>query len=200
MLLLYNILRTCNRLVNSQERFSMKYYTRQVKKYQQGDIIFSENSSCDGMYIIDSGSVRVFKTIKSGSKLKEVELCTLGAKAMFGEMAMIDENTRSASVQALELTACTVITKKIFEDQLSRIPPWMVNMIKILVSRLRETNEKLRQMVVEQTTVQVNDVPILTVDNEDDSRDTSETSRDISKQKQYQSEEIIEDLFKKESG
>lgn len=175
----------------------MKYYTRQVKKYRQGDVIFSENSDCDGMYIIDSGRVRVFKTVKSGASLEEVELCTLGQKAMFGEMAMIDENRRSASVQALEPTACTVITKKIFEDQLSNIPPWMVNMIKILVTRLRETNDKLRKLVEEKTSTPVNDIPILTVDNV--SPASPEPGPGTSGGKQYQSEEIIEDLFKKES-
>ncbi|MGD9200881.1 MAG: cyclic nucleotide-binding domain-containing protein [Chitinispirillia bacterium] len=172
----------------------MKYYTRQVKKYLQNDIIFSENSSCDGMYIIDSGHVRVYKTVVSGDQKKEIELCTLGPKAMFGEMSMIDENVRSASVQALEPTSCTVISKKIFEDQLSRIPPWMVNMIKILVTRLRETNEKLRKIIEEQTTVQVNDVSILTV-NEDESK--SEQNEEMTKPRQIRSEEIIEDLFEK---
>ena len=178
----------------------MKYYTRQLKKYRQGDIIFSENSSCDGMYIIDSGRVRIFKTIKAGNTLKEVELCQLGPKAMFGEMSMIDENRRSASVQAIEPTTCTIITKKIFEDQLSRIPPWMVNMIKILVSRLRETKEKLRQMVEEHPSAQVNDVSILTVGDEEGKKEQPEAAGAAAKQKQYQSEEIIEDLFKKEKS
>jgi len=178
----------------------MKYYTRQVKKYRQGDIIFSENSSCDGMYIVDSGRVRIFKTVKTGSTLKEVELCQLGPKAMFGEMSMIDENRRSASVQAVEPTTCTIITKKIFEDQLSRIPPWMVNMIKILVTRLRETNEKLRHMVEEQQGTTLNDVGILTVGDDDDDRAKVKDSPSAPKQKQYQSEEIIEDLFNKEKN
>lgn len=137
----------------------MKYYTRHVKKYLQGDMIFSENNECDGMYIIDKGRVRVYKTVLSNGKAKEVELCELGQKAMFGEMAMIDENRRSASVQALEPTTCTVITKKIFEDQLSKIPPWMVNMIKILVARLRDTNEKLRNIIEEQTSVVLDEDP-----------------------------------------
>lgn len=178
----------------------MKYYTRQVKKYRQGDIIFSENSSCDGMYIIDSGRVRIFKTVKAGDTLKEVELSQLGQKAMFGEMSMIDENRRSASVQAIEPTTCTIITKKIFEDQLSRIPPWMVNMIKILVNRLRETNEKLRNMVEEQQGKTVNDVSILTVGDDEDEKARVSDSPGAPKQKQYQSEEIIEDLFKKEKS
>lgn len=175
----------------------MKYYTRQIKKYRQGDLIFSENSPCDGMYIVDSGRVRIFKTMKTAGKIKEVELCRLGPKAMFGEMSMIDENKRSASVQALEPTACTVITKKIFEDQLSQIPAWMVNMIKILVTRLRETNDKLSQMVEGHNPEQVNDISILTLDDENKATDKA---TGVSKPAQFQSEDIIEDLFKKENA
>lgn len=175
----------------------MKYYTRKVKKYLKNDMIFSENSACDGMYIVDSGRVRVFKTLKSENGSKEVELCTLGPKAMFGEMAMIDENKRSASVQAIEPTECTVITKQIFEDQLSRIPPWMVNMIKILVSRLRGTNEKLRNIIQEQSAgIAVDSMDILTVDDDKSQMDISAIKHGQSP-KQYESEEIIEDLFEK---
>jgi CRP-like cAMP-binding protein len=122
----------------------MRYYTRKVKRFQRGEVIFSENSDCDGMYIIDKGRVRVYKTVETPQGPKELDLCQLGPNAMFGEMAMIDESQRSASVQAVEPTDCTIITKQIFEDQLSRIPSWMVNMIRILVQRLRDTNEKLR--------------------------------------------------------
>jgi CRP-like cAMP-binding protein len=130
----------------------MRYYARKVKKFQTGEIVFSENSECDGMYIIDKGKVRVYKTVEVGGETKQVQLCTLGPNAMFGEMAMIDENRRSASVQAMMPTECTIITKTIFEDQLSRIPPWMVNLIRILVQRLRETNDKLRHHIEERTT------------------------------------------------
>ncbi len=171
----------------------MRYYTRQIKEFQKGDMIFTENSCCDGMYIVDSGKVRVYKTIYNGEEKKEIELCTLGPKAMFGEMAMIDENRRSASVQAIVPTKCTVISKRIFEDQLSRIPSWMVNMIKILVKRLRETNEKLRNIVEEQTTVQINDVGILTV--EDDQSNEKQTPEKEINPTKYHSQEIIEDLF-----
>jgi hypothetical protein len=122
----------------------MRYYAKIIKKYKAGEMIFREKDDCDGMYIIDSGRVRVFKMLGAGDDKREVDLCTLGSKSMFGEMAMIDEERRSANVQAIEPTSCTVITKKIFEDQLNSIPAWMVNLIKILVQRLRETNETLR--------------------------------------------------------
>jgi CRP-like cAMP-binding protein len=144
----------------------MRYYSRIIKKYKNGEIIFSENSECDGMYIIDSGRVRVYKTSGEGANKRDIELCTLGPKAMFGEMAMIDENKRSASVQAIEGTVCTVITKKIFEDQLTHIPLWMVNMIRILVMRLRETNDKLRMIVEQYGPPPVDTGSIITVDED----------------------------------
>jgi CRP-like cAMP-binding protein len=135
------------------------------KMYQPGQLIFTENSECDGMYIIDSGKVRVFKTVGQGEDRKVVDLCSLGPKSMFGEMAMLDEKRRSASVQAIEPTVCTVITKKVFEDQLASIPSWMVSMIKIMVSRLRETNDQLRKLVAEHTNTPVGDTGgILTFD------------------------------------
>jgi signal-transduction protein with cAMP-binding, CBS, and nucleotidyltransferase domain len=130
----------------------MRYYAKIIKKFKTGEMIFHENDECDGMYLIDSGRVRVFKTIVCNQEKRDVDLCTLGQKSMFGEMAMLDEARRSASVQAIEDTACTIITKKIFEDQLNRVPPWMMNLIKILVIRLRETNDRLRQIAQEGAT------------------------------------------------
>ncbi len=134
----------------------MKYYTTKNKKFRRGELLFSEHSDCDGMYIVNSGRVRVFKTV--GPEKKEVDLCVLGPRAMFGEMAIIDNSPRSASVQALEPTDCTIITRAVFEEQLSRVPDWMVNLIRILVKRLRETNERLRE-TVEQYTVIPDDDP-----------------------------------------
>jgi CRP-like cAMP-binding protein len=182
----------------------MRYYNRVVRKYKPGQIIFSENSECDGMYIVDSGRVRVFKTIESAGSSKEVELCTLGPKAMFGEMAMIDESRRSASVQAVDDTICTVITKKIFEDQLTRIPPWMVNMIKILVSRLRETNNKLRHVIEQYTDAPEDSGSLITLDDQEaekmmeNAEEGTKKAGDLNdKDRHYRSEEIIESLFDK---
>ena len=181
----------------------MRYYSRIVKKYKAGDIVFSENSECDGMYIIDSGRVRVFKTVREGSNKREIELCSLGPKAMFGEMSMIDENRRSASVQAVEPTVCTVISKKVFEDQLSRIPVWMVNMIKILVLRLRETNERLRTIVEQYAPPPVDTGSVITIDEDNanalpaaQGSNAPSQPQDSKTEKRFRSDEIVRDLFK----
>jgi CRP-like cAMP-binding protein len=182
----------------------MRYYQRKIKKFAKDEIIFSEDSECDGMFIIDAGQVRVYKTIDTPQGKREVELCRLGVKSMFGEMAMIDENKRSASVQAVENTTCTIITKKIFEDQLSRIPVWMVNMIRILVQRLRETNDKLRLIAEQYAPASTSDMgSILTIaqDKKEPARPASAAPAGKSateRSLQVKSEEIINDLFKEE--
>ena len=184
----------------------MRYYQRKIKKFAKGDIIFSEDSECDGMYIIDSGQVRVYKTLDTPQGKREVELCRLGIKSMFGEMAMIDENKRSANVQAVEPTTCTIITKKIFEDQLSRIPVWMVNMIRILVQRLRETNQKLSTIVEQYApTTQPDMGSILTIAQEKKEGAAPSGAPAALPQKpagestlSVKSEEIIDDLFEKD--
>ena len=175
----------------------MRYYSRIIKKYRRGEVIFTENSECDGMYIIDSGLVRVYKSMVASGGVKEIELCRLNAKAMFGEMAMIDDSRRSASVQAVEPTTCTIITRKIFEDQLSHIPSWMVNMIRILVQRLRETNDTLRKTIqqYDASAAQGDDMGGIIVHEEKIQSDTGLHAIQHTASDNLKSEEIIEDLF-----
>ncbi len=179
----------------------MKYYPIQKKKFEPNEIIFSEDSRGDGMYIIESGRVRVYKWVVSGKKTKEIELCTLGPKAMFGEMAMIDENPRSASVQAVMPTVCTVITRKVFEEQLDHIPVWMVNMIKILVMRLRETNDKLRAIIEQSGPPPVDTGRIITIDEDlsglkDGNNQNKSLTEGNYRGRRFKSDDIVRDLFK----
>jgi CRP-like cAMP-binding protein len=48
-------------------------------------------------------------------------------------------------VRAVEATEALVITKDMFESQMASLPAWVVNFIKIVVGRLRDTNEKLAE-------------------------------------------------------
>jgi len=182
----------------------MKYFPITKKKFAAGEIVFSEHSEGDGMYIIESGKVRVYKTVVTGDGFDEIELCTLGPKAMFGEMAIIDENPRSASIQAVVPTVCTVITRKVFEEQLRHIPPWMVGMIKILVMRLREANDRLRN-IIEQSgpTLPADTGRVITVDEDvaapkdgRQSQPSSDNSAAPGVDRHYKSEDIVKDLYK----
>jgi CRP-like cAMP-binding protein len=62
-----------------------------------GDVIFAEGDDPDGLYVLVSGSARVLKRRSDG---EEVTLTILGAGDHFGEQALLDESSRSATVRA----------------------------------------------------------------------------------------------------
>jgi CRP-like cAMP-binding protein len=117
--------------------------SRNRKRYDAGEVIFAEGGSCDGLYIIESGRVEVYRTARKKGKDSRILLGQLGPKAVFGEMAMLDNGSRAATAKALEQTVCTIIRSDTFSDQIGKIPPWMLNLLRILVQRLRTTNDQL---------------------------------------------------------
>ena len=64
-----------------------------------GQMVFREGDASDGLYLILSGSVQVYKPNGDGT---EVNLLTVGVSEYFGELALIDGGPRSASVESLE--------------------------------------------------------------------------------------------------
>lgn len=120
-----------------------KLFKKVIRAYAAGEIIFTEGSEVDGIYSIQSGKVSVFKTKATHHGPVDIELVQLGPGSMFGEMGMLDQTKRDASVKAVDFTEVLIITKDMFENQLALLPAWIVNFIKILISRLRVTNDKL---------------------------------------------------------
>jgi len=108
--------------------------------FKKGEVIFREGDKGDEMYIIQSGKVEV---IKDTGK-EEVVLATLKPKAFFGEMALFGDPHRSATVRAAEDTKMIVINKEILDSQLEKVPEWFVSILKTLISRLRETNKRIK--------------------------------------------------------
>lgn len=120
-----------------------KVFKKVERCFNAGEVIFQQGDAPDGIYSVKLGRVSVYKTSPSPSGPVDTELVTLGPGGMFGEMGMLDQTPRDASVKALEYTECLVITRAMFETQMAALPPWVVNFIKILIARLRTTNEKL---------------------------------------------------------
>ena len=110
-----------------------------IKKVKKGEIIFTENSIGNDMYIISSGKVRV-------SKLKNDKmfiLDELGARDFFGEMALFNNKRRTATAEALEDSTLIVITKNMLDTQIRSIPRWFLTMFKSLIRRLEKADEKI---------------------------------------------------------
>ncbi len=113
-------------------------------KLDKDMVIFREGEVGDGFYIIAQGSVRVVKTGESG---EEEIIAILEPKTSFGEMALIDQETRSATVITNEPSVLLKITKKDLDELLEKDKDLALvvykNFVKLLSSRLRSTSESL---------------------------------------------------------
>lgn len=140
---------------------SSKLFKKVTRAYAAGEIIFVEGADADGIYSVQSGRVSVFKTKPTPNGPQDVELVQLGPGSMFGEMAMLGQTRRDASVRAVDFTEVIIITKDMFESQLASLAPWVTNFVKILINRLHNTNEKLAAAVqlLEANGIKLDDKP-----------------------------------------
>ena len=120
-----------------------KLFKKVVRAYAAGEIIFTQGADADGIYSVQSGRVSVFKTMPGPGGPREIELAALGPGSMFGEMAMLGQIKRDASVRAVDFTEVLIITNEMFDSQMASLAPWVVNFVKILINRLRSTNDRL---------------------------------------------------------
>ena len=86
------------------------------------------------MYVVQAGKVEVVKTGENGG---EHQLGTLKAGEFFGEMAIFEGETRSATVRAVGDARVLEVDKKTVERRLQDNPHLAVNMLKTMSSRLR---------------------------------------------------------------
>ncbi len=116
-------------------------------------IVFKEGDKGDALYIVKSGRVNILKRNNSGI---DSVLVSLGKGAVIGDMAIIDEQPRSASVQTIQESAFLIITKDDFRSLLSEIPEISFQILKLTTERLRATNIHLKEL--EASTNQMEDV------------------------------------------
>jgi len=112
------------------------------KVLQEGQVLFKAGDTSDGMYLIRKGEMRVYLE-QDG---KEVTLATVGEGGMIGEMALFDKLPRSASVKATKESEVTLISLDDFSKLMKQIPKWFVGLMSALSSRLRTTNERLKNV------------------------------------------------------
>jgi CRP/FNR family cyclic AMP-dependent transcriptional regulator len=121
---------------------STKLVTRQ---YPRNTIVLNEGDQSDSLYVIRSGSVKVFLSNEEG---REIILNVQHAGEYFGELALIDSGPRSASVMTQEKTALSIISKADFEDFLRQHPAANVKIMRGLVKRLRVLTDNVRSLAL----------------------------------------------------
>jgi CRP/FNR family cyclic AMP-dependent transcriptional regulator len=107
-----------------------------------GETLFNEGDQSKSLYFLKRGVVRIFKKKGIGS----IEIETIRAGQILGELAFFDNNPRSASAEAVSQVELIEISKDALEDAVSKIPEWFAALIRTITARLRATNNRLRSL------------------------------------------------------
>lgn len=104
-----------------------------------GSLIVKEGEEGNCAYLIQTGKVSVF----THDGKKRVELASLGAGQIFGEMALIFDEPRTASVEAVESCSLILITRNHMKSKLERSDPTVQAIMEMLTQRIVSTNNTL---------------------------------------------------------
>jgi CRP/FNR family transcriptional regulator, cyclic AMP receptor protein len=110
------------------------------RQFAAGEMVFREGDSSDTCYVMRSGRVRAIRGHTDG---RTITLATFGPGDIFGELAIFDDERRSATVEAVEETEAAAILGGDMRRLLHTHPDIAVKLLAALGRRLRETNERL---------------------------------------------------------
>lgn len=115
------------------------------RKWKGGTVIFQRGDEGSYLIVVVSGRIKLSLITPQG---KELSLRHLEAGSLFGEMAILDGQPRSADATAVTATEGYVISKRDFLDLLTRNPAASQAIIGYLCSKLRETTEQLETIAL----------------------------------------------------
>jgi len=115
----------------------------QTRSVLRDTTIFNEGDTADAIFVVVNGRVKIVTTSTDG---KEFILTVLGAGQVFGEMALLEETTRSASVVTITAVELLVLARKDFDHLLNSSPGISRKLMAILSRRLRRANSKMESL------------------------------------------------------
>lgn len=117
-----------------------------TRSYPKNTVLINEGDQANAMYFIDSGKVRVFVSDDQG---KELILNTMGEGEYFGELSLLDDEKRSASVITTEKATFSIIYKEDFTDAIVKNPNLALSLLRNLTGRVRQLTENLKTLALE---------------------------------------------------
>lgn len=130
--------------LSAQELDQLRGVTRELA-FPAGRQIFSEGDAGDGIYIVKSGAVRIFATVGDKSR-HPISLISPGES--FGEMAVVDNQPRSAAAIAEEDSAVFFIPREDLLELINRSPRFCLSLMREITQRLREFNRQYINKVI----------------------------------------------------
>jgi CRP-like cAMP-binding protein len=110
------------------------------REFEPGQVVFREGDASDTCYIVRSGRARAVREHAGG---RTITLATFGPGDIFGELALFEDERRSATVEAIEPTSVVAVLGPDMRRLMIEHPGISSRLVIALGRRLRETNERL---------------------------------------------------------
>lgn len=114
-----------------------------ARNYPRNAVVISEGDEATSMFIIVTGSVKVYHTEADG---RETILNSQGPGQHFGELALVDDAPRSASVMTQEPSRLLVLSKAAFRECLEESPELGYHLVQALARQVRRLTETVNMM------------------------------------------------------
>lgn len=115
------------------------------RRYPRGSMILAQGDSGESLYLISSGQVKVVLIHEDG---REVILSVLSEGAFFGEMALLDQEPRSAHVVAMTDAVLLQLRREDFQARLRSGPEVAIGLLRELSRRLRRADETIASLML----------------------------------------------------
>lgn len=116
------------------------------RAFPKNTVVIHENDPADSLFVIESGKVKVYCSDKNG---KEFIMNTQGEGDYFGELALLDDSTRSASVRTVEKSSFCIIFKDDFNRVLDEHPKIARQLIRNLSQRVRKLTGDVKSLALQ---------------------------------------------------
>lgn len=120
-------------------RLKLLAFTSERIRFSAGQKFFSQGDAADAAYVILDGKADVVLSNKGGI----VKVAELGRNAIVGEMGILADTPRSATVVAAEPSSALRIDKRVFLELLTQFPQMSIAIMRELAHRLERTNAQL---------------------------------------------------------
>lgn len=110
------------------------------REFEPGHVVFREGDASDTCYIVRSGRARAVREHSGG---RTITLATFGPGDIFGELALFEDERRSATVEAIERCSVVAVLGPDMRRLMAEHPGISARLVIALGRRLRETNERL---------------------------------------------------------
>jgi CRP-like cAMP-binding protein len=120
-------------------RLKLLAFTSERVQFAAGQRFFQQGDAADAAYVLLDGRAEVRLNAPGG----EIVVAHLGRNALVGEMGILSDSPRSATIVAKEPTTALRIDKRVFLELLMQFPQMSIAVMRELAARLERTNAQL---------------------------------------------------------